>query len=78
MLRMSYSHIISGGGGLIGAVKMDSATASIRRQIARRLSGSMAGMYAQNDLLGSVSRREQRMDIRLGNRFAAARFRSAS
>ena len=36
-VAISYSHIISGGGGLIGAVKMDSATASIRQQITRRL-----------------------------------------
>ncbi len=54
-IAISYSHIISGGGGLSEAVKMDSATASIRRQIARRLSGSIAGMYAQNDLLGSAA-----------------------
>jgi len=52
-VAMSYSHMISGGGGLMGAVKSDSASASIRQQIARRLSGSVAGMYAKNDLLGS-------------------------
>jgi hypothetical protein len=52
-VAVSYSHIISGGGGLIGAVKMDSASASIRQQITRRLSGSVAGMYAQNNVLGS-------------------------
>src|SRR3984885_14435530 len=44
-VAVSYSHIISGGGGLIGAVKMDSATASIRQQLARRLSGSVLGGY---------------------------------
>jgi hypothetical protein len=53
-VALSYSHIISGGGGLIGAVKLDSASASIRQQIARRLSGSIAGGYAQNDVLGSA------------------------
>ena len=53
-VALSYSHIISGGGGLSGAVKMDSASASIRQQIARRLSGSIAGGYAQNDVLGSA------------------------
>jgi hypothetical protein len=53
-VAISYSHIISGGGGLIGAVKMDSANASIQQQLARRLSGSVSGMYAQNDVLGSV------------------------
>ena len=53
-VAVSYSHIISGGGGLIGAVKMDSATASIRQQLARRLSGSVLGGYTQNDVLGSA------------------------
>ena len=52
-VAFSYSHIISGGGGLTGAVKMDSATASIGQQLTRRLSGSVAGMYAQNNVLGS-------------------------
>jgi hypothetical protein len=51
---LSYAHVISGGGGLIGAVKMDSATASIRQQMTRNLTGSIAGGYAQNDVLGSV------------------------
>jgi hypothetical protein len=51
-VAVSYSHIISGGGGLIGAVKMDSASASIRQQMTRSLSGSVAGGYAQNDVLG--------------------------
>jgi hypothetical protein len=53
-VALSYSHIISGGGGLISAVKMDSASASIRQQLARRLSGSIAGGYTQNDLLASA------------------------
>jgi hypothetical protein len=51
---LSYSHIIAGGGGLSGAVKMDSANTSIRQQITRSLSGSLAGMYTQNDILGSA------------------------
>ena len=51
---VSYSHVISGGGGLFGAVHMDSATASIRQQITRSLSGSLAGAYIQNDVLASV------------------------
>jgi hypothetical protein len=50
---MSYSHIISGGGGLIGAVHMDGASASVRRQITRGLSGSLAASYVQNDVIGS-------------------------
>jgi hypothetical protein len=50
----SYSHMISGGGGLVGAVKMDSGNASIRQQLTRTLSGSVSGGYAQNDVLASA------------------------
>jgi hypothetical protein len=49
---LSYSHMISGGGGLIGAVQMDSATASVRQQMTRTLSGSISGGYTQNNILG--------------------------
>jgi hypothetical protein len=49
---LSYSHMISGGGGLIGAVQMDSAAASVRQQITRTLSGSFSGQYTQNYGLG--------------------------
>jgi hypothetical protein len=53
-VAVSYSHMISGGGGLIGAVKMDSGNASIRQQLTRTLSGSVSGGYAQNDVLASA------------------------
>ena len=53
-LAISYSHLISGGGGLVGAVQMSSASASIRQQITRSLTGSLAVAYAQNDVLGSA------------------------
>ena len=53
-IAVSYSHIVSGGGGLIGAVHMDSASASVRQQMTRSLSGSLAGGYVQNDVLASV------------------------
>ena len=53
-VAVSYSHMISGGGGLIGAVKLDSATASLRQQMTRKLSGSIAGAYAQSNVLGSA------------------------
>jgi hypothetical protein len=53
-VAVSYAHTVSSGGGLIGAVKMDSATASLRQQITRNLTGTIAGGYTQNDLLGSV------------------------
>ena len=50
----SYAHVISSGGGLIGAVKMDSANASVRQQMSRNLSGSIAAGYAQNNVVGSA------------------------
>jgi hypothetical protein len=52
-IALSYSHIISGGGGLVGAVKLDSATASVSQQITKNVSGSVGAGYAQNDVLGS-------------------------
>jgi hypothetical protein len=51
---LSYVHIISGGSGLIGAVKLDSATLSGRQQITRTLSASITGGYAQNDVIGTA------------------------
>jgi len=50
-MAVSYSHMISSGGGLIGAVQMDSATGSIRQQLTRTLSASLTGGYSQNDVL---------------------------
>jgi hypothetical protein len=52
-LALSYAHLISNGGGLIGAVRMDSAGASIRQQLTRRLSASVGGGYTQNDVLAA-------------------------
>jgi hypothetical protein len=52
-VALSYSHIISGGGGLIGAVKADSASATVSQQITKNLSGFVGGLYAQNNVLGS-------------------------
>jgi len=54
-LAVSYSHMISGGGGLIGAVQMDSATVAIRQQFSRTFSGSVSGVYARNDALSATS-----------------------
>jgi hypothetical protein len=50
-VAVSYSHGVSGGGGLIGAVELDSANASVRQQITRRFSASLAGAYANNGVL---------------------------
>jgi hypothetical protein len=53
-LAFSYSHVISSGGGLIGAVETDSANASFLQQLSRTLSASVTGGYAQNDVLGAT------------------------
>ncbi len=53
-LAFSYSHLISSGGGLIGAVRADSASASVRQRLSRTLTGSLAGGYAQNDVLAAT------------------------
>ena len=53
-VALSYSRVISGGGGLIGAVQMNSATASFRQQITRYLSGSVSGGYTQNQVLATA------------------------
>ena len=51
---VSYAHVVASGGGLIGAVQLDSAMASVRQQITKTLVGTLAGGYAQNDVLGSL------------------------
>ena len=51
---VSYSHMISGGGGLSGAVHLDSATGSISQRLTKSLNGSVSGGYAQNDLVGAL------------------------
>jgi len=50
-VAVSYSRSISSGGGLVGAVKLDSVNASVRQQITRHLSASLAGYYANNGVL---------------------------
>jgi hypothetical protein len=52
---LSYTHIISSSAGLIGAVKLDNASATLSQQLTRSLSASVSGTYAQNDLLGQFT-----------------------
>jgi hypothetical protein len=54
-IALSYSHVVSGGGGLIGAVRLDGANLSFRQQVSRTLSATAAGGYAQNDVLGAAA-----------------------
>ena len=49
---ISYSHVISGGGGLTGAVEMDNATGAIRQRMSKTLTASVSGSYVRNNLLG--------------------------
>lgn len=53
-LAASYLHVISGGGGLAGAVKLDSASASLRLQFSRTLSAGLSGNYTNNNVLGAL------------------------
>lgn len=54
-VALSYAHTVSGSGGLIGAVKLDSASASVRQLLTRRLSATLAGSYANNGVLSIAS-----------------------
>jgi hypothetical protein len=51
---LSYSRMITGGGGLIGAAQSDNASASLRQLLTKNLSASFAGMYSNKNVL-SVS-----------------------
>ncbi len=51
---ISYAHTISTSPGLIGAVKLDNATASIGQQLTKNLSASASGGYSQNNVLGNL------------------------
>ena len=53
-IALSYSRVISSGGGLVGAVQINSASAAFRQQITRYLSASLAGGYTQNDVLATA------------------------
>lgn len=50
----SYSKAINEGGGLVGAVQSNSAAISARRQLARTLSMSIGGGYANNSVLDAL------------------------
>jgi len=54
-VALSYSRAISSGGGLSGAVQVNSASGSFRQQVTRYLSGTVSGGYAQNQILGPES-----------------------
>jgi len=45
-LAASYSRLVSGGGGLIGAFHQNTANLSVRQQLSANWSGQVAGTYA--------------------------------
>ena len=53
-IALSYSRVISSGGGLIGAVQINGGTASFRQQITRFLGASMSGGYTENQVLATA------------------------
>ena len=53
-LALSCSRAINSGGGLAGAVEATSASASLRRQLTRTLSASLAASYADNSILDAL------------------------
>jgi hypothetical protein len=53
-VAVSYAHTITADSGLIGAVKADSANASLRQQLLPKLNASLTASYVQNDLLAST------------------------
>jgi hypothetical protein len=54
-LAVSYAHMISSSGGLIGAVRQDTGSVSIGQQLSKTLNATVSGMYAQNDVLGAAA-----------------------
>jgi len=48
----SYSHTIRSGGGLLGAVRLDEASATGRVQFTPTLTASLSGSYANNRMIG--------------------------
>jgi hypothetical protein len=49
----SYSQTVNDGGGLSGAVHASSVNASLNRQLARKLSGSIGASYSNNSVLAA-------------------------
>ena len=50
-MAISYSRIVTSGGGLLGAVHMQNASAAFRQQLGKRISASLEGGYAQNSVI---------------------------
>lgn len=50
---LNYEHVIAGGGGLMGAVRLDGASMSARQQITRSMRATVTAEYAQNGILAN-------------------------
>lgn len=53
-LAVSYSHTISGGSGLVGAVHMDGGAVTTGQRISKTLSTSISAAYTQNKVIGAI------------------------
>ncbi len=53
-VAVGYSHMVSSGGGLIGAAQSDYASASFRQQVTRSLGGSLSGGYSNSTIIGGL------------------------
>jgi hypothetical protein len=54
-LAISYSRVVSGGGGLVGAFHANSANLSLRQQLSRNWSGQIVGAYSINKTVTPLS-----------------------
>jgi len=53
-VAVSYSHMVSSAGGLIGAVQADTAGASFHQQLTRSLGASLSGGYSESTIVGGL------------------------
>jgi len=54
-VALTYSRLVSPGGGLIGAVRQDSVAITLQRKLARTLSAGLQSSYSNNRLLDSFA-----------------------
>lgn len=50
-VAISYTHLVTGGGGLIGAARSDAANLGLRQQITRNFGASLGGAYSNSQVL---------------------------
>ena len=50
-LALSYSRTVTGGGGLIGAAKSNTASVSVRQRVSKNVSATLDGAYANRNMI---------------------------